>query len=167
MKILDYLEEILICLSLAIAVVVNFGNVISRYFLHASWSFSEEIMVSFFVYNTFFGVSEAFKRGTHLGFTVLLDYSPIKVRKVLILVIHVFSAILIYLLLRYGIQMVFEEIRYNQTTPALGLPAWLQTLSVPLGSLLIMVRLFQSYKNEIHKLNVNLTKDSVFQEVNS
>ncbi len=167
MKILDYFEEFAICATLSIMVMINFGNVISRYFIHASWSFSEEIMVTLFIYNTFFGVSEAFKRGAHLGFTVLLDLFPLRTRKIFILIIHVFSAIMLVLLIRYGIQMVLEEIHYRQTTPALGLPAWIQSLSVPLGSLLILVRIYQSYKIELHEQEKNIPQNVAIEEVTS
>lgn len=154
MRILDIFEELGICLSLIIMVIINFGNVFSRYIIHASWSFSEEVMVTLFVYITFFGASIAFKRGSHLNFSVLIDLLPSKLKKILIIVIHLFSAGLLIIFVKYGVGMVFSEIVHHQTTPALGWPAWVQTLSVPLGSLLIIIRIIQSCRRELKNIEV-------------
>ena len=57
MKSIDMLEETFVVVSLAVMVFINFGNVLSRYFIHASWAFSEELVVILFVYNSFFAAS--------------------------------------------------------------------------------------------------------------
>ena len=43
MKILDWIEEILCVLCTAVMTLLVFANVVSRYILHYSLSFSEEI----------------------------------------------------------------------------------------------------------------------------
>lgn len=144
MKRLDYLEELLIVVSLAVMVAINFGNVISRYCIHASWAFSEELMVILFVYNSFLGASVAYKRGAHLGFTVLTDIFPRKARKIVIGVTAVVTVALLSLLVWSGVEMVKDQVLFNQRTPALGLPEWVAGVSIPLGSLLVIVRVIQS-----------------------
>lgn len=144
MKLLDYFEELLIVLSLSTMIIINFGNVVSRYFIHASWSFSEELMVILFVYNSFFGASIAFKRGAHLGFTVLTDLLPPEFKKISVFIAGATTVILMILLAKYGMEMVQSQIMFNQKTPALGLPEWTAGLSVPLGSILIIIRVIQS-----------------------
>lgn len=152
LKLLDYFEELMIVISLATMVLINFGNVISRYFIHASWAFSEELMVILFVYNSFFGASLAYKRGSHLGFTVLTDLLPVKLKKIVVITIALLTAGLMILLAKYGMEMVQSQIMFNQRTPALGLPEWFAGISVPAGSLLIILRVIQSCFNELKLL---------------
>jgi len=140
LKKFDYIEEFLLVLSLSIMVIINFGNVVSRYILHKSWSFSEEIMVYLFVYSTFIGAAVAFKRGSHLGVTWLSEKLPKKGRKILIVFSSITTIALMMVLLKFGIQMVRNQIMYNQTTPALGMPEWISGISIPIGAALIGIR---------------------------
>ena len=56
-KLIDYLEEGLIVAGLLFMTVMNFANVISRYFLHKSISYTEEVVVIVFVWVTMLGIS--------------------------------------------------------------------------------------------------------------
>jgi len=144
MKVFDYLEESLIAFTLIIMVVINFGNVLSRYILYASWSFSEELMVILFVYNSFLGAALAYRRGAHLGFTMLTDALHGTAKKMVVVFSTVLSLALMGLLAFYGAEMVSGQMEYSQRTPALGLPESLAGMAVPLGSLLISFRIIQA-----------------------
>ncbi|MCF7936757.1 MAG: TRAP transporter small permease [Synergistales bacterium] len=154
MRLIDYLEELLVVTSLLVMVIVNFGNVISRYLIHASWSFSEEIMVILFVYNSFLGASIAYKRGAHLGFTALTDLLPVSLRRKVVVLIGMLTVALMAVLSKAGYEMVQSQMMFNQRTPALGLPEWLAGASVPLGALLIILRVIQSTIIELRLLQV-------------
>ncbi|MFH1154764.1 MAG: TRAP transporter small permease [Pseudomonadota bacterium] len=149
MKLLDSLEELLIVVSLLVMVAINFGNVLSRYFIHASWAFSEELMVILFVYNSFLGASVAYKRGSHLGFTVLTDVFPPKIKNLVICFTGSVTIALLLLLTWFGMEMVKNQVMFDQRTPALGWPEWIAGVSIPLGSLLIIFRVAQSCWSQI------------------
>ena len=153
MKLIDSLEEFLIVASLMVMVTINFGNVLSRYFIHASWAFSEELMVILFVYNSFLGASVAYKRGAHLGFTVLTDLFAPSVQKIVIGFAGTVTTGLLLLLAWYGVEMVKNQIIFGQRTPALGLPEWTAGISIPLGSLLIILRVVQSCFHQIKEMD--------------
>ncbi|RGD64948.1 hypothetical protein DXA98_07750 [Lachnospiraceae bacterium OF09-6] len=70
-KLIDYLEEGLIVAGLLFMTVMNFANVISRYFLHKSISYTEEVVVIVFVWVTMLGISAGYKRNAHLGMSLL------------------------------------------------------------------------------------------------
>lgn len=144
MKALDYLEEGLIALSLAVMVMINFGNVMSRYVFHASWSFSEELMVILFVYNSFLGAALAYRRGAHMGFTILTDSLGGRARRAIVVITTALTLALMALLANYGAEMVRGQMEYGQRTPALGLPEALAGMAVPLGALLISFRVIQA-----------------------
>jgi TRAP-type C4-dicarboxylate transport system permease small subunit len=149
MKALDYLEEGLIALSLAVMVAINFGNVMSRYVFHASWSFSEELMVILFVYNSFLGAALAYRRGAHMGFTILTDSLGGRARKAIVVITTALTLALMALLASYGSEMVRGQMEYGQRTPALGLPEALAGMAVPLGALIISFRVIQACIREI------------------
>jgi len=144
MKLFDRIEETLIAVSLLVMVLINFGNVLSRYILHASWSFSEELMVFLFVYNSFFAAALACRKKAHLGFTMLTDIVHGAPQKILAILSTIISLALMVLLAVYGTKMVLGQIEYNQRTPALGLPEAFAGMAVPLGSLLVGFRILQA-----------------------
>lgn len=146
---------------MVVMVAINFGNVLSRYFIHASWAFSEELMVILFVYNSFLGASVAFKRGAHLGFTVLTDLFSPDIKKFIISFTALATTSLLLLLTWFGIEMVRNQMLFDQRTPALGLPEWVAGLSIPFGSLLIIIRVIQSYRCQIRGIRSDTTGDKL------
>lgn len=144
MKILDKIEEYFLMVSLAIMVVINFGNVISRYFLDASWSFTEEIIIILFVWNSLLASAVAFKHGAHLGLSVLTDLVPAKYQKYMIILSTAATVVLMVILAKFGSDMVIAQMKYKQITPVLGMPEWWSGISVPIGASFIVIRAIQN-----------------------
>lgn len=143
LKHLNRIEEYFLGISLAIMVVINFGNVLSRYFLHASWSFTEEILIILFVYNSLLGSAVAFKYGAHIGLSVLTDLFPEKLKKCVVIVSALLTISLMLILMKYGVEMVMTQKMYGQITPVLGMPEWISGLAIPIGAILIIFRIIQ------------------------
>lgn len=140
MKKLDFIVEKLIFIVLILMTLITFGNVFSRYVLHASWSFVEEITTNLFVWASFLGASVAVKRKGHLGFSAIVDLFPPKMRKAAAIFAVVSAVIVFILLFLYGLEMVFSQYMMEQTSPALGWPEWVFGISIPVGALLMIVR---------------------------
>ena len=79
-----HFEEVLCAILFAIMAIVAFVNIISRYLLKYSLAFTEEILISFFVWLTLLGSAIAFRRGAHLGFSFITDRLPREVKAFLI-----------------------------------------------------------------------------------
>jgi C4-dicarboxylate transporter, DctQ subunit len=152
MKMLDYLEEGLLVVGLMLMVGINFGNVLSRYVIHASWAFSEELMVYIFVYNSFIGAAVAFKRNAHLGVTILTDRLPVPAKKGAIVLSMLLTVGLMVVLTYYGLLMVENQMMFNQKTPSLGMPEWIGGMAVPFGAVLIIIRVLQHTWLELRAL---------------
>lgn len=142
-KFLDHFEEYVIAVCLAVMTTITFANVISRYILHASWSFTEEITTVLFVLCSLFGSAVAAKRGSHLGLSLLTDFFPKKFQKYVALFTVLCAVFLCYFIIRYGIGMVMSQYKFKQTSPSLGWPEWIFGLAVPLGGLSILIRYIQ------------------------
>jgi len=144
-NILSSFEEILVSIMMVIIISITFGNVISRKFLMLSWAFTEEITVNLLVWIVFLGASIAAKRQAHIGLTLLTDAFPQKIQKVVetivILIVVVFFSIVFY----QGVMSVIVQAELKQMTAALGWPQWMFSLSVPVGSLLLIIRFVGVY----------------------
>lgn len=80
----SHFEEVLCAALFAVMAVITFINIIARYLLKYSFAFTEELVVSFFVWLTLLGASIAFREQSHLGFTFLTDRLPKKFQKLLL-----------------------------------------------------------------------------------
>lgn len=140
-----YIEKIFkwgLVLSLAIMATLNFSNVISRYVIHASISFTEELTTNLFVYNTFFGAALGARRGAHLGLTILSELVDQKFSKWIIVLSSFTSSALFFVLVYFGYGMVKSQMKFGQTTAALGLPEWWFGLAIPTGAFVIGISFF-------------------------
>ena len=84
MKILDKIEEYICAVCTVVMTLLVFANVLSRYVLHISLSFSDEITTNLFILLSMMGAAIATKRRAHLGLTILTDAVSPKVRKLLL-----------------------------------------------------------------------------------
>ncbi|SET08125.1 TRAP-type C4-dicarboxylate transport system, small permease component [Natronincola peptidivorans] len=144
MKFLNKIEEYFLGVSLAIMVIINFGNVLSRYFLRASWSFTEEVVIIIFVWNSILAAAVAYKHGAHLGLSVLTDLLPEKMQRYVGILGALATTVLMAILYKYGMEMVRTQMRFSQATPVLGIPSWIPSSAIPIGALFIIIRAIQS-----------------------
>src|SRR5699024_12464027 len=79
------MEEYVVSLFLTIMIVLNFGNVLSRYVFKSSWSFTEEMQLILFIWVIMLASAIAYKRLEHLGLPLILDVVPKTIKKSLII----------------------------------------------------------------------------------
>ena len=123
--------------------VITFINIIARYLLKYSFAFTEELVVSFFVWLTLLGASIAFREQSHLGFTFLTDRLPKKFQKLLLWLSAGLGAVLFIFLIYFAIGQIGDEITLGITSSGIGVPQWWYTIGVPVWSVLIVFRIFQ------------------------
>lgn len=148
MKWLDRLEEYLCAALIMFMSLLAFANVIVRYLTDDSLAFTEELVINLFVLVTLLGASIAFRRNAHLGVTLLVDLLPKSCRKWFAVLSGVAGVAVFAMLLYHGVDMVIQEYTSEMKTYSMGLPMWWFGLSVPLGSLLIIIRVVQVALNE-------------------
>lgn len=145
----DHMEEIVLVPGFAIMLIINFGNVLSRYLLPTSWAFTEELCVMMFVYVTFFGAAVAVKQRQHLGFTLILDKLP-PVPRIVVDTLNtgavvVFIGIMVY----YGVLVCQNQLAYGSVTAALRIsPAW-GSACIPVSGVFIILRVLQAYGQDL------------------
>lgn len=152
MKIINNIEEYIIVVIMAYMTVMNFVNVLARYVFSASFSFTEELTVTAFVWVTMLGIAIGFKRNAHLGMSFVVDQFHGKAKAVFVVLSAVMSFLFMGVLLIYGMEMVEGQITMASTTPVLGMPQYVQGLSIPVGAFFVLLHVIESNYVELKKL---------------
>ncbi len=106
---------LVIAASLALMVVLVFGNVILRYGFNSGITVSEELSRWLFVWLTFLGAIVALKEGAHLGSDTLVSRMPLAVKKLFFLVGHTLMLFVCWLLFKGALDQVIINL---ETTSA-------------------------------------------------
>ncbi|WP_286847193.1 MULTISPECIES: TRAP transporter small permease [Aminobacterium] len=150
-KIWDHFEEVVGSVMLMIMVSVAFLNVVTRYFIKYSLSFTEELEVNLFVWLVMLGTSLAFRKGANLSMTFFYERFSEKKRAFFFLCSSVATMLFFGILAYLGYIEVVDEIALNVTTESLDIPVWIYTIATPVFSVLIIIRMAQytleAYKN--------------------
>jgi len=149
---ITHLEEALCALLFAIMSVVTCANIFSRYLLKYSFAFTEELVVSFFVWLTLLGAAIAFREQSHLGFSFITDRLPIKFRKIFLWLSAGLGAALFTFLIYFSVRQVGEEITLGITSSGIGIPQWWYTIGVPVWSIPVIIRILQGAHRVSHKM---------------
>ncbi len=146
-------EEAACAILLIVMVSVSFINIITRYLPGISFASSEELVVNLFVWLTMLGGVVAVKHKAHISITFIVRKIPVRYQNIFILLQYIAICIMFSLLLFYGAFETWAEYKTGMMTYSLGWPFWFFTLSLPVGSLLFLIRFSQKTLNElrIHK----------------
>lgn len=133
-------EKTVVGLLLAGEVALTAANVLSRYVLHQSWSFTEEVVVAVLVMMSMLGASLCARdRGGLINLTLVTDKLPKKTRLIVEILMTVCLIIFALVMLKYGIIRCGDQMRAGRMTSALQLPEWYFTSAVPVGGALIAI----------------------------
>ena len=143
----SHFEEVVSTALLAVMAVLAFLNVLTRYFIHYSFAFTEEIEVALLVWITMLGAAAGFRRCVHLGFNFLSSKVPPTGRRGLLVISSLLTIFCFGVLLRYSLVQIQDELLLKVTTEALDIPQWLYTMALTIGSLLIIFRVIEMTVN--------------------
>lgn len=159
MKLLDWIEEILCVVCTVVMTLLVFANVLSRYILHYSLSFSEEITTYLFILLSLMGTAIAAKRRAHLGLSILTDAVPPAVRKALLVIGFAIGTLFSAALFYYGVLMVINQYNLGMETSAMQWPEWIYATFVPFGACFITLRFAQATIQEL-KAPLHISPDA-------
>lgn len=144
------LERVLASLALAIIALISLANVIVRYATNISFAFTEEFSVFLLVVLTFAGASVALRRNGHIRVGLLERALPSGPRRALILFQWLCGAVVLGLIVWFGIKLTWEEYQWESLSPGLGLPQWWYVAWLPLLAVLMLLRLTQQTWDRLH-----------------
>ena len=142
-RIIEHAEEGLLVFLMAVMTVIAFVNVFTRYVIRFSFAFTEELVVSLFVWLTLLGTSIAFRQGAHLGFSFIVDRSPKPVRRAAVWLSAALGVTLFGFLTYFGIGQIRAERMLGTTSESLAIPQWWYTAGIPVIGVLIIARVLE------------------------
>jgi TRAP-type C4-dicarboxylate transport system permease small subunit len=152
-KIYDHLEENLLFCALAFSVFLIFFQVVMRYVFGRSLSWSEEMARYLFIWYTWIGTSLAVRKRRHIRIEILADFlkakAKLRLELFVLLVWALFSAFLAF----KGVQIGKFLFGSNQTSPALEIPMVFAYAAVPVGCVLMFLRLLGEMKETLSRLS--------------
>ncbi|MCD8089623.1 MAG: TRAP transporter small permease [Clostridiales bacterium] len=143
MNILAFAEKIVLVLAFLLILVITVGNVFSRYVVHNSWSFTEELVIAVFVLITFLAAALACREGGLVSLSLFTDMLPVKSRKIMVVVMTVLSVIFTAILFKYGLDKVLTQLENGKRTFVLNWPEWIFWSFVPIGAACMLLHFIE------------------------
>lgn len=140
-KLFFFLKTIAFFLMLAMVTII-FSQVVARYALGNSLTWSEEVGRHIFVWMTFLGAALAVRTKSHVALDMLVNHLPRKLQVAVLvlghLVMMIFAAVLIYA----GVYMI--TLGSHQMSAALQIPMKYIYIILPISGVLIIFYLLKS-----------------------
>jgi len=140
------LEDGLAVVLMAALACITFANVVVRYFTDRSFAWTEEISVFLMIMVTMVAGCAAFARNLHIRIEVIADSgSPARQRRCA-LVSYLIIALFFLLLTVLSGRLAWDEYRYEETSPAIGIPSWWYSAWLPVLSAAIALRALGAWR---------------------
>ncbi|HKB53745.1 MAG TPA: TRAP transporter small permease [Ramlibacter sp.] len=134
------IEDWLTVIVMALLALITFANVIVRYFTDQSFAWTEEFSIFLMIVLALVAGSASVARNRHIRIEYFADSGPEARRRVLAR----FGAIMVFLLFALigvlSIRMVYDDWRFGETSPGIGVPQWWYSIWLPVLSLAIAGR---------------------------
>jgi TRAP-type C4-dicarboxylate transport system permease small subunit len=135
------LERAAAALSMAAICVITFANVVVRYLTDVSFAFTEEYSIFLMVVMTLCGSAVAVAADRHIRITFVFDRLPPRLRAFAAVLAWTASLAMFALLVWLGGRLAYDEWRFEETSPGLGVPQFLYTMWLPILGFVVLLRI--------------------------
>jgi TRAP-type C4-dicarboxylate transport system permease small subunit len=144
-------EDWLGAIAMGLLALITFANVLTRYFTNESFAWSEEISISLMVIVTMVAAGAAVVRDRHIRIEFLYASGSPARRRFLARLSHLATIGAFLVMFGLGLRLLWDDYRYEVTSPGIGVPQWWYTLWLPLLSLTIAARSMQAFIQSLRK----------------
>ncbi|HPO19637.1 MAG TPA: TRAP transporter small permease [Rubrivivax sp.] len=134
------IEDWLTVIVMALLALITFANVVVRYFTDQSFAWTEEFSVFLMIVLALVAGSASVARNRQIRIEFFADSGPPARQRALAR----FGALMVFALfaLMAGLssRIVWDQYRYEETSPGIGVPMWWYTIWLPLMSVAIAGR---------------------------
>ena len=141
-KILTFFEEWTLFVSVIVALVALFVNVVLRYGFNYSLAWSEELVREVIIYTTFIGCSAAVKNRSMIKIDASVQLLP-KLKLPLTYFSNFVTIIFASLMIYYGWLMMMLQYRTQQKTIIMEIPLVILYAILPLMGVMMLIRAIQ------------------------
>ncbi|MDP1912265.1 TRAP transporter small permease [Brevundimonas sp.] len=134
------IEDWLTVIVMALLALITFANVLVRYFTSQSFAWTEEFSVFLMIVLALVAGSASVARNRQIRIEYFADSgSPARQRA-----LARFGALMVFLLFALiavlSMRLVYDDIRFGETSPGIGVPQWWYTIWLPVLSVAIAGR---------------------------
>ncbi|MFA6506266.1 MAG: TRAP transporter small permease [Treponemataceae bacterium] len=144
---LNFVAKSITFATLTVMTVMIVLQVVFRYVLQSSLSFSEELARYMFIWSAFVGTAIALRSRSHVSIEIIVANLPKPIKRRAIAVTNSLSFIFYALLTIFGFIMMLDTA--EQTSPALGISMALVYLCVPIAGFILMANVIVNASEEI------------------
>ncbi len=130
---LEVFSTTVMMITMSVATLVAFVNVVMRYVFNMSLSWAGELTAYLFIWSALFGAAYGFKIGMHLGVTIVIQKLKPQVAKVLLTFSLVVIVIYLIALVVWGYNFCVFNYELEQVSIDLELPFWIIYMCVPIS----------------------------------
>ena len=143
------IEKILAASAMAALCLITLGNVVTRYLTNYSFAFTEEFSIALMVVVTMLGASIATAADRQIRIAWFADLLPAAGTRAAEVTASLATIAMFVLVLVLGSRLVWDEYRFEVTSPGLGEPQWIYTLMLPLLSVAVIARALGHLKRRL------------------
>jgi len=135
-------EEWLTVIVMALLALITFANVLVRYFTDQSFAWTEEISVFLMIVLALVAGSAAFVRHAHIHIEFFVQRLSNNKQRFFAQLSALLCTALFVCLAILSARLVWDDYRYDEVSPGIGVPQWWYSIWLPALSLVIALRLF-------------------------
>ncbi len=147
-KILTFFEEWTLFITVFVALIALFVNVVLRYGFNYSLAWSEELVREVIIYTTFIGCSAAVKNRSMIKIDASVQLLP-KLKMPLTYFSNFVTMVFAILMIYYGWLMVALQYRTHQKTIIMEIPLVFLYAILPLMGMMMLIRAIQVIYQDI------------------
>ena len=150
-KILTFFEDWTLFLTVFVALIAMFFNVVLRYGFNYSLAWSEELVREVIIYTTFIGCSAAVKNRSMIKIDASVQLIP-KLKTPLMFFSNLVTLIFAGMMIYYGTLMSMMQHRTHQKTIIMQIPLVILYGVLPLMGTMMFIRIIQVFYQDIQEL---------------
>nr|WP_232829378.1 TRAP transporter small permease [Tropicimonas sp. IMCC34043] len=129
-------EAVLLASGVLLMAANTIANVVGRFVFQSSLFFTEEVNRILIILITFAGISYAARQGRHIRMSAIYDELTPHLRKALMILISVVTAVFMFGLAWYSLQYILTLQSHGKVLPSLGIKQWIIYVWAPIGFLM-------------------------------
>lgn len=134
------IEDCLTVLIMGALALITFANVLVRYFTNSSFAWTEEFSVFLMILLALVAGSAAVARDRHIRIEYFAESGSPQRRRRLAQFGALMVALLFGLVAVLSVRLVWDDYKFGETSPGIGVPQWWYSIWLPVVSLGIALR---------------------------
>ena len=132
-------EKFVLIIVSIVVTLITFGNVLSRFVLHMSFSWSEELVINLFVLMIMLGCALCAREGNLISLSLIFDRMKAGGKKIFVIIITIANSAFWIILIKTGFDKVITQMGNGSETYFLRWPEWVFTIFLPIGAVFLLI----------------------------